>query len=338
MPREYDSDVSKMTNLTPYHVRLHKTLKSRNLLAPHSKILIGVSGGQDSLCLARLCLDLQTKWHWQVAIAHYDHGWELDQGLAEHISNICQHWGATFYLETATAKIPETEASARKYRYQALIKIATEHQFNYLLTGHTLSDRSETFIYNLLRGGGIEGLTALHWTRKLTEEITLVRPLLNFLRQETLEFCQQLRLPIWEDGYNLNRKFARNRIRLDLIPYLENNFNPQTQKHLAQTAEILRADLEYLQMQTDQLFTLVTSADKKALKRSLLAVESLSLQRRVVKKYLEIHLSKMPRFDAIEEVVRLITAPNGSCSSTLAKNQIAQVEDDFIYFRFKNYS
>ena len=320
-----------MTNLTPYHVRLHKTIKSRKFLPPNSKILIGVSGGQDSLCLAHLCLDLRTKWNWEVAIAHYDHGWELDQGLAEHIQKICQGWEATLYVEKAREKIPETEASARKYRYQALIDIATQHKFNYLLTGHTLSDRSETFIYNLLRGGGLEGLTALHWTRQLTEDIILVRPMLNFLRRETLEFCQQMQLPIWEDEYNHQKKFARNRIRLDLIPYLEKNFNPQTQKHLAQTAEILRADLEYLQAQTLELFHLAALEDNNVLQRSILVPQPLSLQRRVVKKYLELNLPKMPRFDSIEQVVNLITAPNGSCSSTLAKNKIAQVKDDFIH-------
>ncbi len=126
-----------MTNnyLTPYHVRLNKTLKHRNLLPPHSKILIAVSGGQDSLCLARLCLDLQVKWHWQVAIAHYDHGWELDQGLASHILKICQDWGVKLYLETAQEKIPETEAGVRKNRYQALTNIVTKYKFDILLTG-----------------------------------------------------------------------------------------------------------------------------------------------------------------------------------------------------------
>ncbi len=316
---------------TTYHVQLSKTIKSRNLLPANSKILIAVSGGQDSICLARLCLDLQAKCKWQkVAIVHYDHGWELDQGLADHIKQICNNWQVELFLKTATEKIPETEASARKYRYQALTAVATKHNFDYLLTAHTLSDRSETFIYNLIRGAGIEGLTALNWTRQLTDNITLVRPLLNFLRRDTFDCCQQLQLPIWEDEYNQNKKFARNRIRLDLIPYLEKHFNPQTQKHLAQTAEILRADLEYLQTQTTQLYNLATQANNSCLQRSVLAQQPLSLQRRVVKQYLNLHLLKMPSFEAIEEVVNLITAPNGSCSSTLIKDRVAKVKEDFI--------
>ena len=315
---------------TTYHVKLNKTLKKRHLLPAKSRVLIGLSGGQDSLSLTRLCLDLQARWQWEIAIVHYDHGWEFDRGLAEHIQQVCQSWKVELYLEKASEKIPETEASARKYRYQALIKIATEHSFNYLLTAHTLSDRSETFLYNLMRGGGMEGITALDWTRKLTDNVILVRPLLNFLRQETFDCCQQLQLPIWEDQYNYDQKFARNRIRLDLIPYLEKHFNPQTQKHLAQTAEILRADLNYLQKQTQKLFTQVASEDQCSLDRYSLRDESLSLQRRVIKRYLEVNLQKMPNFAKIEEVVNLIDAPNGSCSSSLEQNKIVRVVDNLM--------
>ena len=313
-----------------YHVKLNKTLKQRDFLPKGSRILVALSGGQDSLSLARLCLDLQYRWQWEIAIVHYDHGWQFDRGLAEHIQKVCQQWQVKLYLEKAIEEIPETEASARKYRYQALIKVATEHCFTYLLTAHTLSDRSETFLYNLMRGGGIEGLTALDWTRQLTPKITLVRPLLNFLRQETLECCQELELPIWEDKYNQDKKFARNRIRLDLIPYLEEHFNSQTQKHLAQTAEILRADLNYLEAQTDKLFAQVVSVSKSSVNRFLLKHEPLNLQRRVIKKYLEANLQKMPSFERIEEIVNLIHSPNGSCSSSLGNNKFIRVKGDFM--------
>ena len=319
---------------TAYHVKLNKTLKKQQLLPQGSRILIGLSGGQDSLCLARLCLDLQPRWQWHVAIVHYDHGWQLDDGLADHIKQVCADWQVQLHVETAKTDIPETEASARQYRYQALVKVATENHFDYLLTAHTLSDRSETFLYNLMRGGGIEGLTALDWTRNLTENITLVRPLLNFLRSETLECCQELQLPIWEDQYNYNKKFARNRIRLDLIPYLEEHFNPQTQKHLAQTADILRADLAYLEGQTQKVWEEVLLGDgddkQDKIDRIVLRNYPLSLQRRVIKKYLAINLAKMPNFEKIEEVVKLIHAPNGSCSSSLGNQKIVQVEESLL--------
>lgn len=315
---------------TIYHSRLHQTLKKRQLLPSKSRILIALSGGQDSLCLTRLCLDLQHKWQWQCAIAHFDHGWELDQGLSLHIEEICLNWGVTFFGAKTSKNIKETEAEARKHRYQALIDLATTHNFNYIVTGHTLSDRSETFIYNLIRGAGIEGITALNWTRKLGENLTLVRPILNFTRKETGDFCQQLNLPIWEDKYNENKQFARNRIRLELIPYLEKEFNGKIQQHLAQTAEILRGDLEYLERETNKLYFLAFDEEKNSLKRSQLNSQPLNLQRRVIKKFLQTQGLKMPNFEQIESLVNLIHAPNNTQTSSFSENIIFKVEDDLI--------
>lgn len=313
---------------TDYHSKFHQTLKERLLLPQNSKILMAVSGGQDSLCLAKLCLDIRSKWQWQIAIAHYDHGWALDEGLAIHVEKIAHDWGIPFYLDKASQAIPETEAQARKHRYQSLINIAHHHQFNYLLTGHTLSDRGETFIYNLIRGAGMEGLSALQWTRKLTDNLTLVRPLLNFTRRDTLNFCQQLQLPIWQDEYNNHKKFARNRLRLDLIPYLKQEFNPKIEQHLAQTAEILRADVEFLNQEAEKLFNLALDNDR--LTRSILQNKPLSLKRRVVKMFLNQTLETMPNFEQIEAVVRLIDAPNLQRTSSLSQGKFAQVTKDSI--------
>ncbi|MGY6528995.1 MAG: tRNA lysidine(34) synthetase TilS [Cyanobacterium sp.] len=312
-----------------YHARLHQVLKHRKILPKYGRILVALSGGQDSLCLTRLILDLRDKWGWKVAIAHCDHHWKLDKGLAEHIEKIARDWGVDLYLETAQHKIPEKEASARKWRYQVLKDIAISHGFDYVLTAHTKSDRTETFLYNLIRGSGSDGLTSLHWTRELTHGVELVRPLLSFSRQDTGNFCQQFNLPIWEDSYNQNKKFARNRIRLDLIPYLQKEFNAQVENHIAQTAEILRADREFLNHQAQRLFEEV-KINQDTIDRKKLKETPLSLQRRVIKLFLGQNLSKMPTFEQIEAVVKLIDAPNGSQTSSFAGGKAIAVRDSQI--------
>ena len=318
-------------NWTLFHARLHQTLRQRRLLPKGEKILIAVSGGQDSLCLAKLLLDLKSKWHWQLAIAHCDHCWSTDAGIAERVTAVVSGWNIPFHLKIAEI-IKETEASAREWRYRALVEIAEAENFKYIVTGHTKSDRAETFLYNLIRGAGADGLSALNWQRNLSEDILLVRPILNFYRHETLEFCQQFQLPIWFDEVNNNQKYARNRIRKDLIPYLQTNFNPQVENSLAQTAELLRADVEYLETTAAQLLTQAADFQQNRLNRLCLRSVPLAIQRRAIRQFLPQIIHQQPSFEQIEAVCNLITAPNKSRTSTLPNKAIAEVQQDWIIF------
>ncbi|HEY9708355.1 MAG TPA: ATP-binding protein, partial [Oculatellaceae cyanobacterium] len=94
--------MSNRPRWTPIHARLHRTLRQRQLLAQNCRVLVAVSGGQDSLCLTKLLLDLQPKWGWQLAIAHCDHRWPSDVGIAEHVQQLAENWGIPFYLKTAS--------------------------------------------------------------------------------------------------------------------------------------------------------------------------------------------------------------------------------------------
>ena len=317
---------------TKLHTRLHKTLRQRLLLPSGARVLIAVSGGQDSLCLGQLLWDLRSKWNWELAIAHYDHRWSTDVGIAERVRQVAQSWQLPFYLKVADV-VRETEASARKWRYQALIEIAREENFEYIVTGHTKSDRAETLLYNLVRGAGADGLAALSWQRPLTPEITLVRPILEIYRRETWEFCRQLELPIWFDVVNQNRQYARNRIRGELIPYLQEHFNPQVENSLAQTAELLRADLEYLESVAENLLQQARAGNSDRLNRLLLKNAPLALQRRAIRQFLPQVMSKQPNFEQIEAVVNLINAPNKSRTSTMPGGAIAEVTGQWIVFQ-----
>ncbi len=327
---------------TLLHARLHRVLRalrdtrkgSRQLLPKNERLLVAVSGGQDSLCLMRLLLDLQPKWGWQLAIAHCNHRWRVDSSdNAVYVEGMAQAWQVPYFCKTAV-EIPTSEAAARAWRYQVLAEMAIAGNYGAVVTGHTQSDRAETTLYNLLRGSGADGLQALSWQRELVPGISLVRPLLEMTRAETAEFCQICHLKVWEDSTNQDLHYARNRIRQELIPYLQTHFNPQVEQALAQTAELLTADVDYLEQTAAEL--LRKACSQSGLNRSMLQSIPLALQRRVIRQFLQEILSTAPNFDHVENLVGLIDAPNRSQCDPLPGGAIAQVEGDWIRVEVQN--
>ena len=319
---------------TTLHSQLHQILIDRQLLPVGSSIVIAVSGGQDSLCLGQLLRDLQSRWQWKLYIGHCDHGWTQDIGIADRVAQVAVLWQLPFYCET-TANLPETEAAAREWRYQALIRLAQQTESAYIITAHTQTDRAETLLYNLIRGAGADGLCALDWRRRLTSDISLIRPLLEVNRSATGEFCQEYNLPVWEDAYNSDRKYARVRLRNEIIPQLVADFNPQVESHLARTAELLRADVEYLEFLAEDLYlqTIVGEGKDAKLDRLVLQSLPLALQRRIIRRFLTIVLSNMPTYNQIEAAILLIDAPNRSRTSTLSHGLTAEVSSKWIVVR-----
>ncbi len=300
---------------------------------------MAVSGGQDSLCLAKLLLDLQPKWDWKLAIAHCDHRWRPDSAEnAMFVQTVAHQWQIPYFEETAEVVL-SNEAAARKWRYHSLVQIAQQQNYGTLVTGHTASDRAETLLYNLMRGSGADGLQALTWTRSLTATLQLVRPLLSVTRAQTAQFCQEMGLAIWEDSTNQSLNFARNRIRLELIPYLQAHFNLQVEQALNQTAELLQAEVEYLETEASRLLKQADwTAEKQSfrLNRRILQAAPVALQRRAIRQFLQQSLPEAPDFDQIEKLVALISAPNRSQTDPFPGSAIAQVEGDWIWLRSAN--
>ncbi len=321
------------------HAKLHTLLRQRGLLPRNSRILIAVSGGQDSLCLARLLIDIQPHWQWSLAIVHCDHRWREDSAdNAAYVLQLGKAWQVPVHL--AVAKIALTnEASARQWRYEALATAAREQGYSYIVTGHTASDRAETVLYNLIRGTGLDGIGTLPWQRSLDSSeptITLVRPLLTFLRSETEQVCQQQAIRVWQDSSNQDLRFRRNRIRQELLPYLREHFNPQVEKTLAQTAEITAADTDYLEAQASAVFTQIVTTHSPhhttmtgnaawSIDRLALQAQPLALQRRVVRQLLQQAMPQPPSFQHIDKLMAMLNAPHGSFSDPFPGGLIAQV-------------
>lgn len=169
---------------------------------------------------------------------------------ARHVEYLAQNWGLPFLVVHAQeGEVKQSEAAGREWRYRALTRMAEKVDCGLIATGHTASDVAETLLFNLLRGSGGDGLQALGHSRDLGPGRQLVRPLLRLLREETGDFCEAQHLEVWEDSTNQDNRFARNRIRNELLPYLKAHFNPRVDVCLAQTADLLRADVTYLEEQ-----------------------------------------------------------------------------------------
>lgn len=319
---------------TPLHAQIHTRLRATQWLPQGSGILIAVSGGQDSLCLAQLLVDLQPKWGWRLRVAHCDHRWRPDSGAnAAHVAQLAAGWGLPCHIEQAATDLPKTEAAARTWRYQVFSRQALAHGGQTVVTGHTATDRAETVLYNLVRGSGADGLQALGWRRPLIDnQVWLVRPLLDLTRQDTGDFCSARQLPVWQDATNQDLGYRRNRIRQELMPYLRSHFNPTVETSLAQTAEIFAAEVAYLEAEATQLYDRVVQplGPGWQLHRPTLRAAPLALQRRVVRQLLQAILPRPPQFEHIDKLVRLAAAPHRSQGDPLPGGWVARVDRDWL--------
>lgn len=334
---------------TLLHARFQRILRQRLLLPEAQGILLGLSGGQDSMCLLKLLMDLQPKWNWTLGVAHCDHRWPVDSTAnAEYVADLVKQWKLPYFGRTAPS-ILKGEAEGREWRYQEMAEIAKEQGYAVVVTAHTASDRAETLIYNLVRGSGADGLQALSWQRPLSEHVDLIRPILEVTRAETGQFCQDLGLPVWHDSMNQDLHYRRNRIRQDILPYLREHFNPKVDVAIAQTAELLHADVAFLEDVAKEQLELAMkdklpdelSEDPMVLAgmdRTVLQAVPLALQRRAIRQFLQIHLNIAPNFAQVEKVTALVSAPNRSRSDPLVDQIVAQVTVPWICLRHLNAS
>lgn len=217
--------------------------------------VIAISGGADSCALWLAIDDLIKckKFNNRFIAAHFNHnlrGTESEQD-EKFVREIAVRLGFEFVSKTASeiSEKNNLEQNARFARYLFLEEIAGNLKAKTVLTAHTVNDQAETFLQNLIRGSGIEGLGAIKEIRPLNKEseIQLVRPLLNWAkRKDTENFCHQNELEFRNDSMNNDLAFNRVRIRKILIPMLE-DFNPKIISKLAKTAKLLREDFDELE-------------------------------------------------------------------------------------------
>ena len=264
------------------HSKLIHNLNSKINIGNNKSILLAISSGQDSLCLLKLFIDIQHIFNIKIAVVHIDHQWRQDTTKnTEHIINIIKTVQYPLYLYQLKPK-QYSEAEFRDMRYQIYINTARIYEYDFIATAHTLSDRTETCFMNLIRGSHLDHLNSLGWSRKISSNLKLIRPLLNITRTEITWFCKFHQLPIWFDYTNIYYSNNRNRIRNELIPYLKQYYQINIEKSINIFLDKNSYDTEYLRQITIKVYYLIKHPSYIAFNYKLLIKQHKCIQIRVL--------------------------------------------------------
>ena len=201
--------------------------------------------------MAHIFKALASRMGLRLHVAHFDHGLRGAESCrdAEFTRKLAEDLGLAFSVGVGDVaglagnrKISIQEA-ARILRYEFLEKVRVTNGLDLIATAHTADDQAEELLSRLIRGCGLQGLAGIPWKR----DNTVIRPMLGIYSREIRAFLSSCSISHVEDSSNLKRKYLRNRIRLDLIPYLRENFNPALKEGLNRTASLLAEDMQVLE-------------------------------------------------------------------------------------------
>ena len=210
-------------------------------------VMVACSGGPDSMALLHfMCRHFSPQ---QIVCAHFDHRWSSSSSKASQlVEDFCSEQKITCVVGKAESMGQSSEAKARELRYEFLQRKAGELGCKSVFTAHHREDQLETFLFRLLRGSGPMGLECMQKERHLSEDIKLIRPLLNLRKADLLNYCEEQRLSFYQDPSNEQLEIKRNLIRKQLMPLME-KIQPDSSKRVIEFMQLLQEQNEIVKLQ-----------------------------------------------------------------------------------------
>jgi len=325
-----------------------RNIRERELLKAGDRTGIAVSGGADSVALLRLLLELRHELGIVLSVVHFNHKLrgnesEEDQRFVASLARTSElefHCSEGDVRSHAAEQGLSIEAAARDLRYKFFTQFLRDGSLDSIATAHTADDQAETLLLRIARGAGTRGLAGIYprlsappkscsGPRGLDDQFraAIIRPLLGERRADLRAYLAQTGQAWREDSSNRDLRHARNRVRHELLPWLEQNLNPAVRERLVETAEIARAEEEYWQEEVTRALTRVWSAPQGVVLLKELAKLPLALQRRVLRAACEslglrldfLHVEELMAlslrnpFSASERVVAMPEGWSASC-------------------------
>lgn len=259
--------------------KVKQTIQKHGMINRGDRVLAAVSGGADSVCLFHILYRLEQELGFTLTVAHLNHGLrEAAAADEEFVKQFCKLHGVPCYSKTedvrryAEEKGRTLEEAGRELRYRFFHETAKNIGAACIVTAHNQNDNAETVLLNLLRGTGIDGLCGIPYVR----DDKVMRPLLTVSRTEIEAYCEENELVYRTDESNADNSFTRNRVRNELIPFLQERFNPSIIEGLTAMTESISEDAEFLDSYARRLFERLDSPMPKRTP-VMLHMESLAL-------------------------------------------------------------
>lgn len=317
---------------------IKKLIKDYKLISHDDKIIIGVSGGPDSVSLLHLLYSLRKELNLKLIVAHVNYksrGKDSDRD-ERYVRGLAKKFGLKIYVKRLASKIKKyrkenIEEKFREIRYSFFDKVLKKERADKIAVAHTKDDQVETIIMFFLRGAGLRGLSGMEILRG-----KIIRPLLLTSRDEILKYLKQHKLKYRKDITNEDITFTRNKIRHKLIPYLESEFNPNLKNTLILAAKALRDDYDLLlnlsKRKAQNLIKI--KAEEAEINLKKLQVLHPALKRKILTMALEPALKSHPlSFSFLEEILRMIEKSRTGAQKQVGKLTIFKKRDKIMIIK-----
>lgn len=311
--------------------RVLRTIREYDMIRPGDRVLVAVSGGADSMALLLSLHALGPILGCTLDVAHLNHSLRGPEGDEDEdfVRRASRELDLTFYSEVIDVKgraereKQNLEQAAREERYAFLRRTARSSGSNRVAVGHNQNDQAETILFRFLRGSGVEGLSSIY----PVVGRQLIRPLIECPRKSILHYLEKRRCAYREDSSNRDMIYSRNRIRLELIPYLERHFNPGLTETVAREAATMRETWDLLQSLAEKSCDAISRPVDGGVGISVQAVKALhpALQKEVLRCALKRSKGDLKGIGRvhIEQVLRLCHRARGGERVRLPQETIA---------------
>jgi tRNA(Ile)-lysidine synthase len=316
------------------------TIQKYNLINANDKIVLGVSGGPDSLFMLHILNKLKEDLQFKIVVAHVNHMIRKEAGEEEiFVKEFCKKINVEFHSKRievekyANNNKMGLEEAGRKIRYEFFDEIAKVTNANKIAIAHNKNDKVETIIMNLLRGSGVTGLQGI----QPIKDDRIIRPIIEIERKDIEKYCKEKNLEPRIDISNFDNTYTRNKIRNVVIPYIKEEFNPNFIETITRLSEVITEENKFLNNVTEQKYRSILI--KRGENEILLDLKKFNSEEIVIKNRLILHAILQLNGNTqgiekihIQDIIKLCRKNIGNKFLTPNKNLKVLIKDKKIFF------